>query len=100
MDLSPRMQNDCQTDICRTEFQKQYMSPKANAFSIDSILGQRDVKSQEMIEEHSTRDHELPATPPHADSPPGKSFFSSFHFFFYKYCNYNIVADLKKEKLK
>jgi hypothetical protein len=31
MDLSPRMQNDCQTDICRTEFQKQYMSPKANA---------------------------------------------------------------------
>jgi hypothetical protein len=59
------------------------MSPKANAFSIDSILGQRDVKSQEMIEEHSTRDHELPATPPHADSPPGKSFFSSFHFFLY-----------------
>lgn len=74
MDLSPRIQNDCQTDICRTEFQKQYLSPKANAFSIDSILGQREVKSQEIIEEHSTRDHELPATPPHADSPPRKSF--------------------------
>lgn len=70
MDLSPRIQNDCQTDICRTEFQKQYLSPKANAFSIDSLLGQRDVKSQDIIEEHSTRDHELPTTPPHADSPP------------------------------
>lgn len=95
MDLSPRIQNDCQTDICRTEFQKQYLSPKANAFSIDSLLGQRDVKSQDIIEEHSTRDHELPTTPPHADSPPRKSF--SFLFFnFLTYISIMIYSTKQK----
>ncbi|CAG2206946.1 T-box transcription factor TBX20-like [Mytilus edulis] len=70
MDLSPRIRDETQTDICRTELQKQYLSPKANAFSIDSILGQRSVKNSEIVEVHTTRDHELPATPPLADSPP------------------------------
>lgn len=80
MDLSPRIRDETQTDICRTELQKQYLSPKANAFSIDSILGQRSVKDSGIVEVHTTRDHELPATPPLADSPPSKLLFAFYMF--------------------
>lgn len=96
MDLSPRIRDETQTDICRTELQKQYLSPKANAFSIDSILGQRSVKDSEIVEVHTTRDHELPATPPLADSPPSKLLFSfifSCTYAFQSYCLFNLLFD-------
>lgn len=78
MDLSPQIRDEGQTDLRKAEFQKQYLSPKANAFSIDSILGQRNLPDNSIIVEQTTREHELPATPPHADSPPSKFFFHNF----------------------
>jgi len=54
---------------------KQHLSPKANAFSIASILGQ-DTKLEKTIPLNQPSPASpvlnIPATPPHADTPPGK----------------------------
>ena len=48
------------------------MSRKANAFSIDAILGQPSPVRCDIAKAQTTRANEVPTSPPQADSPPGK----------------------------
>lgn len=54
---------------------KQHLSPKANAFSIAAILGEDSRKRPA----ESPSPPRVPATPPQADTPPGKLCISMYN---------------------